>query len=105
MRKLGPADEMVRQMPLFVAVAALGGTLGAAFNRLRRALWPLRAPKAIKWRRFAEALGVAALCMAIKFALAHWAGRCVDVPELWDERGFEVCVYVCVLSYSVLPGA
>jgi H+/Cl- antiporter ClcA len=83
-------DEMLHQLPFMAAVAALGGAIGAVFNSLRRALWPLRAAKSKRGLRVAEAIAVLVLCICVKFWLSTFAGTCVDTPHIWVERSFEV---------------
>lgn len=96
-------NQMVQQAPLMAAVAALGGLLGAVFNSIRRALWSLRAPKSNKGLRIAEALVVIALCVAVKFTLAHWVGTCVQSPDIWFEKSFEVRFCSCACAAMLLP--
>lgn len=77
--------DMIRQAGFIVAVAALGGFIGAFFNTLRRALWPLRASRSRKFLRIAEALLVITLSVGMQFAAARFLGQCVDVPEQWPD--------------------
>jgi chloride channel 7 len=82
--------DMIRQSPLIVAVAMLGGLIGAFFNTLRRALWPLRASRSRKFLRVAEALLVIIVTVTVQFICVAKIGRCVEIPEGWPSE-FEVC--------------
>ena len=78
-------SEMLYQSPLIVAVALLGGLLGAGFNTTRRALWPLRASRSRKYLRVAEAVATISLSICAQFAGAAIFGKCVDVPKGWKH--------------------
>ena len=96
---------MIRQSPLIVLVAAFGGLIGALFNRLRRALWPLRASRSRKFLRIAEALLAIVLSIGMQFVAATTSGRCMDIPEEWETLNFEVRFVLSPLPQSVLPAA
>jgi chloride channel 7 len=84
--------DMLRQCPFIVAVAGVGGLLGALFNSMRRAIWPLRASRSRRFLRMAEALAVAALSVTAQFVSSHVWGKCVERPSTWPpETEFKAC--------------
>lgn len=83
--------DWLRQFPFMVAVAALGGGLGAAFNALRRRLWSIRASRSRKFLRVGEALATIIFCVCAQFIFAHCFGQCVDRPATWPAE-FQVRV-------------
>eukprot|EP00892_Ulva_mutabilis_P004714 jgi/Ulvmu1/2614/UM014_0065.1 len=84
----------LHQFPFMVAVAVLGGGLGAAFNALRRMLWRVRASRSRKFLRVGEALATILFCVCAQFVVAHWFGQCVDTPSTWPE-GYRGVAWQC----------
>lgn len=82
--------DWLRQFPFMVAVAGLGGGLGAGFNALRRMLWRIRASRSRKFLRVGEALATIIFCVCAQFLFTQWFGRCMDTPSSWPEE-FQVC--------------
>jgi chloride channel 7 len=67
--------QWLQQLPALVAVSIGGGLLGAAFNKLRMLLRPLRAKPTDTGRRIAEVAAVAALTASTVALLSATAGR------------------------------
>ena len=92
--------DMLRQLPFIVLVAALGGCLGAAFNWLRRLLWPARPSRSRKYLRVAEAVLVVSLSVLAQYSAAHFFGICQDIPSSWQQppahfKVREACFALC----------
>jgi chloride channel 7 len=97
--------DLIKQLPFVIAAAGVGGTLGAMFNVLRRALWPLRASRSRKFLRLAEALLVIALSAGLQFSATQFLGRCVEVPTQWPEHFVVRPLPFLCLMFATLIGA
>lgn len=75
----------LQELPLLAAVSVGGALLGAAFNKLRLALRPLRAKPKRHVARIREVVVVAALTVSTVAALSATVGRCLPVPEAWSD--------------------
>ena len=74
LRPLAPL-EWLQQLPALAAVSTGGGLLGAAFNKMRLAVRPLRAKPKHHAARVREAVGVAAVTVTAIAALTATVGR------------------------------
>ena len=74
LRPLAPL-EWLQQLPALAAVSAGGGLLGAAFNKMRLVMRPLRAKPKHHAARIQEAVGVAAVTVTAVAALTATVGR------------------------------
>lgn len=68
-------EQWLMQAPFIIIVSACGGLLGAAFNVLRKKLWPIRASRRRTVLRLAEAAGVALATVGLTAGLALYFGR------------------------------
>ena len=71
--------QWLMQAPFIVLVSAAGGLLGAAFNVMRKKLWPIRASRKRTVLRLAEAAGVALASVLLTAAVSLTVGRCVPL--------------------------
>ena len=70
--------QWLMQAPFIVLVSAAGGLLGAAFNVMRKKLWPIRASRKRTVLRLAEAAGVALASVLLTAAVSLTVGRWVS---------------------------
>ena len=74
------AKFYVWELPIFVALAAAAGVVGAALTHASARLAPLRPKTAVP--RVAEAVAAAALCVTLALVASHLFGSCRPVPLL-----------------------
>jgi chloride channel 7 len=87
-------SDWVRQFPFMVVVAALGGTLGQLFNKMRRMLWKVRASRQRKVLRVMEAVATVLFCVIVQFVAVTYFGSCRKIPDTWPDD-FKVCAQCC----------
>ena len=81
----------VWDVPIFCAMGAAGGALGAAFvaANVRVTAWRARAvPSAARWKRVAEVVALATATAALWFLIAY-ASPCAPLPPAEDLRFLE----------------
>lgn len=83
----GRSNYYVYELPLFMAMGAAGGVMGAFFNHLNMKMSQYRAKhiNPLKWKRYAELCAITLLMCFISFILSICWQACTPVPEPNDS--------------------
>ena len=78
--------QWLMQMPAVVLVSVLAGFIGALFNIMRGGIRKIRAARRKHGLRLLEGALVAAITVAVIFFTSNFFGRCLSIPESWQDK-------------------